>query len=72
VTGTVRSLTSDDGGFWAVRGDDDVTYDPLQSLPQEFRVEGLRVDMVAYERLDAYNFHQADVVVNIVAIRRIR
>ncbi len=49
VNGTVRFMTFE-GGFWAVRGDDNVTYDPLNGLPAAFQVEGLRVRLEAKRR----------------------
>jgi hypothetical protein len=70
VTGTVRFF-SFEGGFWAVRGDDNVTYDPLNGLPAGFRQEDLRVYLVAKERRDAVGFHMAGPIVEIVSIQRL-
>jgi hypothetical protein len=70
VTGTVRFF-SFEGGFWAVRGDDNVTYDPLDGLPTGFRRDGLRVYLVAKERPDAIGFHMAGPIVEIVSIQRL-
>lgn len=71
VTGTVRFFTFE-GGFWAVRGDDDVTYDPIGGLSSDFRLEGLRVHLVARELKDVGSFHMAGPVVEIISIRRLR
>jgi hypothetical protein len=45
VTGTARFLNLE-GGFWAIRGDDGVTYDPKDGLPAAFQREGLRVTAI--------------------------
>jgi hypothetical protein len=71
VAGTVRFF-SFEGGFWAVRGDDNVTYDPRGGLPAEFRTEGLRVFLVARERRDLASFHMAGPMVEIISIERLR
>ena len=41
VTGTAHFFTLE-GGFWAIRGDDGVTYDPKDGLPPAFQREGMR------------------------------
>jgi hypothetical protein len=68
VTGTVTHYTFE-GGFWAVRGDDGVTYDPLGGLPSEFQREGLRVVMVAKMRTDLGGIHMVGPIVEILEIR---
>ena len=70
VEGTARFF-SFEGGFWAVRGDDSVTYDPVGGLPAEFRQAGLRVHLIARERKDLIGFHQAGPIVDIIAIRKL-
>jgi hypothetical protein len=70
VTGTVRFF-SFEGGFWAVRGDDRVTYDPVGGLPTAFREDGLRVYLVARERRDLVSFHMAGPMVDIVSLQRL-
>ena len=67
VTGTVHYYTLE-GGFWAVRGDDDTTYDPLGALPAKFRREGLRVRLEA-RITDLMSFHQAGPIVEIISIQ---
>src|SRR5574341_928496 len=57
VTGTVRYFDFE-GGFWAVRGDNDTTYDPLDGMPAPFRQEGLRVRVEARIR-HLVSFHMA-------------
>ena len=70
VTGTVL-FVSIEGGFWAVRGDDNVTYDPINGVPQAFQIEGLRVRLEAKRRQDAASIHMAGPIVEIVTIARI-
>ena len=70
VTGTVRYMTFE-GGFWAVRGDDGTTYDPLGGLPKDFQQDGLRVRLDARIRTDVGSFHMAGPIVEILALRRL-
>jgi hypothetical protein len=70
VNGTVRFMTFE-GGFWAVRGDDNVTYDPLNGLPAAFQIEGLRVRLEARPKPDAASIHMAGPIVEIVTIAKI-
>jgi len=67
VIGTVNHYTFE-GGFWAVRGDDGVTYDPLSGLPSEFQREGLRVVIVAKVRDDLGGIHMVGPIVEILEI----
>ena len=50
VTGTVTHYDLE-GGFWAIKGDDGKTYDPVAGLPTEFQTEGLRVDSAALDAI---------------------
>ena len=70
VNGSVRFMTFE-GGFWVVRGDDNVTYDPLNGLPAAFQVEGLRVRLEARRRDDMGGFHMAGPIVEIIRISTI-
>jgi hypothetical protein len=70
VVGTVTHYVFE-GGFWAVRGDDQVTYDPLGGLPTEFQREGLRVVMVAKVRHDLGGIHMVGPIVEILEIHPI-
>jgi hypothetical protein len=70
VTGSAHYYTLE-GGFWAVRGDDGKTYDPLGALPASFRHDGLRVRLVAKIRNDLMSFHMAGPIVEIIDIRRL-
>jgi hypothetical protein len=70
VNGTAEFYNFE-GGFWAIQGDDDVTYDPVGALPLDFRQPGLRVYLRAKERPDMASFHMAGPIVEILEIRRI-
>jgi hypothetical protein len=70
VNGTVRFMTFE-GGFWAIRGDDNVTYDPLDGLPPVFQSEGLRVRIEARRRNDMASVHMAGPIVEILSITRL-
>jgi hypothetical protein len=68
VTGTVHYYTLE-GGFWAVRGDDGVTYDPMNGLTSAFQREHLRVSMIAKVRNDMGGFHMVGPIVEILSIQ---
>jgi hypothetical protein len=68
VTGTVHYFTFE-GGFWAVRGDDSTTYDPLNGLPSQFQHDGERVRFEAKVRPDLMNVHAAGPIVEIISIQ---
>jgi hypothetical protein len=67
ITGVVRHLELE-GGFYAIRGDDGVTYDPT-NLPPAFQKDGLRVEADARRRDDLMGIHQAGPIVQLVRIR---
>ena len=68
VDGTVHHYSLE-GAFWAVRGDDSTTYDPLGELPLAFQQEGLRVFLEARVRSDLVGIHQVGPIVEIISIR---
>jgi hypothetical protein len=68
-TGTVQHIDIE-GGFYAIRGDDGVTYDPLD-LPSDFRVPGLRVRAVGVIRDDIATIRQVGPVLDIRDIRKL-
>ncbi len=67
VNGTVRYFNLE-GGFWAVRGDDGVTYDPVAGLAPAFQRENLRVTMVARIRPDLGGIHMVGPLVEVISI----
>lgn len=70
VVGTVRYSTIE-GGFWAVQGDDGVTYDPMNGVPPAFQTEGLRVVLIAIVRTDVASVHMVGPIVEILHIQRL-
>jgi len=68
VNGTVRYFTLE-GGFWAVRGDDGVTYDPMNGLASEFQRDNLRVTLVAKVRSDMGGIHMVGPIVEVLSIQ---
>lgn len=67
VNGTVQYYNLE-GGFWAVRGDDGVAYDPIAGLPAAFQRENLRVMLVAKIRTDMGSIHMVGPLVEILSI----
>jgi hypothetical protein len=67
ITGTVRYYELE-GGFYAIRGDDEVTYDPT-NLPAAFRKDGLAVEAEARLRDDMLGIHQVGPIVELERIR---
>ena len=68
-TGTISDYTLE-GGFWAIRGDDNVTYDPI-NLDRSYWTQGLRVRFQAKLRNDLMNIHMAGPIVEIVSVSRL-
>ena len=66
-TGTVRHVELE-GGFYAIRGDDGVSYDPT-NLPPEFQKDGLKVEAEARRQDDVMGIHQVGPIVQLVRIR---
>jgi hypothetical protein len=67
IMGTVR-YNELEGGFYAIQGDDAITYDP-RNLPPGFRKDGLRVEAVARRRDDMMGIHQVGPIVDLERIR---
>ncbi len=68
VNGTVRYIALE-GGFWAVRGDDGLTYDPMNGLAPAYQREDLRVTLVAKVRNDMGSIHMVGPVVEVLSIQ---
>ena len=68
-TGTVQWFDLE-GGFFAIRGDDGVVYDPT-NLAGEFRRDGLRVRFDAEIKPNMGGIHMVGPIVEIVAIERL-
>jgi hypothetical protein len=68
VTGTARFLNLE-GGFWALRGEDGVTYDPKDGLPAAFQRDGMRVTAIVKPRNDLGGIHMVGPIVEILEIK---
>ena len=68
VTGTARFFNIE-GGFWAIRGDDGVTYDPKDGLPATFQRDGMRVSAILKVRPDMGGIHMVGPIVEVLDIR---
>jgi hypothetical protein len=66
ITGVIR-YNELEGGFFAIRGSDDVTYDPT-NLPEAFRKDGLAVEAEAWRR-DVMSVRQVGPIVDLERIR---
>jgi hypothetical protein len=66
VDATVQYLTIE-GGFWALRGDDGVTYDP-RTFPPDYRKMGLRVHASLNRLEDITGIHQVGPIVDVVQL----
>ena len=69
ITGRV-SWMNFEGGFFAIRGDDNALYD-THNLPAEFRYDGLRVAASLRRRLDLGCFHMAGTIADVLTLRRL-
>jgi hypothetical protein len=67
INGTVQYFNLE-GGFWAIRGDDGVTYDPLNGLAAAFQRENTRVTVVAKIRNDVGGIHMVGPIVEVLSI----
>jgi hypothetical protein len=67
ITGTI-SFIDLEGGFYAIRGDDGVTYDPL-NLPSEFRQHALRLSATLRLRHDLTSVHMVGPLVEVLSIQ---
>ena len=68
IDGTVRYIALE-GGFWTVRGDDGVTYDPMNGLAAAYQRENLRVTLVARVRNDMGGVHMVGPIVEVLSIQ---
>lgn len=66
--GTVKYLAFE-GGFYGIVSDNGRNYDPV-SMPQEFKIDGLRVRFSA-EFTNYLSFHMWGIVVKLVSIEKL-
>ncbi|HEX5818230.1 MAG TPA: hypothetical protein VFY20_05095 [Gemmatimonadales bacterium] len=67
IVGTIRRIELE-GGFFAIRGDDGITYDPM-NLPAAFEKDGLAIEAEARRRDDVAGIHMVGPIVELVRIR---
>jgi hypothetical protein len=67
IIGVVRYYDLE-GGFYAIRGADNVTYDP-RNLPAAFQKDGLRVEADVRRRDDVMGVHQVGPIIDLERIR---
>lgn len=67
VNGTVQYVTLE-GGFWAIRGEDGVTYDPINGLDAQFQRNNLPVTLVGKVRNDMGSVHMVGPIVEVISI----
>jgi len=70
ITATIRFIPIE-GGFYALRGDDSVTYDPT-NLPKLFQVDGLRVESRVQVRNDLVGIHAVGPIVDVLQIKTLQ
>ena len=70
ATGTVTHVELE-GSFWGIKADDGKQYDPLASLPKEFRKDGLKVRFEATVEKGVASFHQWGKIIKIEKIEKI-
>ena len=66
VSGKVRYFTLE-GGFFAIRGDDSITYDPT-NLHKGMQIDGLRVKAKVRLRNDLGGSHMVGPIVDIIEL----
>jgi hypothetical protein len=67
IVGTIRRVELE-GGFFAIRGEDGVTYDPT-NLPAQFQKDGIQIEADARRRDDRAGIHMTGPIVDLVRIR---
>jgi hypothetical protein len=68
--GTITQLDLE-GGFFVIRSDDGVTYDP-KSLPSDFKTDGLRVRFKVRVVPGAFGIHQVGPIVEVLSIKQLK
>jgi len=67
VDGTVQYFNLE-GGFWAIRGEDGVTYDPMNGLTPSLQRQNLPVTLVARVRNDVGSIHMVGPIVEVISL----
>jgi len=69
TSGTVKSIELE-GGFFGLVGDDGQNYDPI-NLPDEYRIDNLRVYFKGLIRPDLASIHQWGIMLELTEITRL-
>lgn len=69
IVGVVRFL-SVEGGVFTIRGDDSVTYNPM-NLPAEFQKDGLRIEAEGRRRDDMMGIQMVGPIVQLERVRKL-
>ena len=69
ATGTVTQVELE-GSLWGIKANDGKQYDPLDSLPKEFRKDGLKVRFEATVENGVASFHMWGKIIKIDKIEK--
>jgi hypothetical protein len=69
ATGTVIRVKLE-GGFWGIKASDGEKYDPLDSLPKEFRKNGLKIRFEATLDKEAVSTHMWGTIIKIEKVKK--
>ncbi|MFX1327632.1 MAG: hypothetical protein ACFE91_05740 [Promethearchaeota archaeon] len=69
-TGEIVFL-SFEGGFYGIISNDGKHYDPI-NLPDEFKIDGLRISFTAKIRPDLVSLHMWGTIVELLSIKRLK
>ena len=67
-TGTIKQVGVE-GGFFGIAGDDGQSYDP-QNLPDDFKVDNLKVRFQLKKSENQASFHMWGIIVDVVKIEK--
>lgn len=67
-TGTIKQVGVE-GGFFGIAADDGQNYDP-QNLPDDYKVDGLKVKFQLRKSENQASFHMWGIIVDVVKIER--
>ncbi len=66
TSGTIKYINLE-GGFYGILGDNGEKYDPL-NLPYNFRIDGLRIFLIAIKREGLFSVHMWGIIIEIISI----
>jgi len=69
ITGTVKQVEAE-GSFWGIVGDDGKQYEVV-NLPDEFKIQGLRLKVVGKVRPDQFSYHMWGIRVDAHVVEKI-